>query len=211
MHILGLGIDTRNKRFLEVYTKMKKAREEGVKGILKVLEKKGIFIDIGVLKKNSLHKYLDRYDIHRYFISNGISNDSQYIWDQYLDPIAYERDELLKAEDAIEIIRVSGGLSFLAHYNKRIGFKGFNKFQIEENIKKLISLRLNGIERYYPSYSKTDIEYLDYLINKYHLIPSGGTDFHGANRPEVSLGTGENGFYIPFSVYENIIEKLSHK
>lgn len=211
LHILGLGIDTSNKRFLEVYTKMKKAREEGVKDILKVLEKKGIFIDIDVLKENSLNKYLDRYDIHRYFISHGISNNSQYIWDQYLDPIAYGREELLKAKDAIEIIRVSGGLSFLAHYNKRIGLKGFNEFQMEENIKRLISLGLNGIEQYYPSYSKTDTEYLEYLVNKYHLIPSGGTDFHGTNRPEVALGVGSNNFSVTFNVYENILEKLYPK
>lgn len=208
LHILGLGIDTSNKRFLEVYTKMKKAREESVKDILIILEKQGIFIDIKVLKKNSLNEYLDRYDIHKYLIQTGMSNNAQYIWDQYLDPISYGEDELLKVKDAIEIIRISGGLSFLAHYNKRIGLKGFNKSQIEHHIKKLISLGLNGIEKYYPSYSKTDIEYLDYLIDKYNLIPSGGTDFHGTNRPEVDLGAGNNNFFIPFSIYENILEKL---
>jgi len=208
LHILGLGIDTSNKQFLEVYTKMKKAREESVKYILKILESKGIFIDINVLKRNSLNQYLDRYDIHRYFIQNGISNNAQFIWDQYLDPIAYGRDELLKAKDAIEIIRISGGLSFLAHYNKRIGLQGFNKHQIEHHIKKLISLGLNGIEKYYPSYSDEDTEYLDYLIDKYNLIPSGGTDFHGTNRPEIDIGVGNNNNIIPFSVYENILEKL---
>jgi len=152
MHILGLGIDTKNKEFLKVYTKMKKAREESVERILEILDAKGIHIDINVLKMNCLTKYLDRFDVHKYLIQSGISNNIQYIWDKYLDPIAYESDELLKVEDVIEIIRKSGGLSFLAHY----------------------------------------------------------TDFHGENRPEIELGVGNNNnFSIPFSVYENIVEKIT--
>jgi len=190
---------------------MKKAREESIKHILKTIEAKGVSIDINVLKKNSLNHYLDRNDIHRYFIQYGISNNVQYIWDEYLDPIAYGEDELLKVKDAIEMIRVSGGMSFLAHYNKRIGLQGFNESQIEHHIKNLISMGLNGIERYYPTFSKTDTVYLDYLIDKYNLTPSGWTDFHGANRPEVDLGSAKDGFFIPFSVYENIIEKLHNK
>jgi len=209
LHIIGLGIDTGNSEFLKVYTRMKKAREESVKDILKILETQGIYIDIDVLKKNSLNQYLDRYDIHKYFIQSGISNNAQDIWDKYLDPIAYGSDELIKVEETIEIIKKSGGLSFLAHYNKRIGLQGFSKIQMEEHIKKLMYLGLNGIEKYYPSYSKEDIEYLNYLVNKYNLIPSGGTDFHGKNRPEIGLGVGSNNFSIPFSIYENIIGKLN--
>ncbi|MGH4121223.1 PHP domain-containing protein [Clostridium sp.] len=211
LHIIGLGIDTNNVEFLKVYTRMKKARQASVESILKILETKGIYIDIDVLKKNSLNKYLDRYDIHKYFIQSGISNNAQDIWDKYLDPIAYAKDELIKVKETIEIIKKSGGLSFLAHYNKRIGLQGLSKVQMEEHIKYLITLGLNGIERYYPSYSKENIDYLDYLINKYNLIPSGGTDFHGLNRPAINLGTGTGNFFIPHSVYENILEKINNK
>jgi len=211
LHILGLGIDTKNREFLKVYTKMKKAREESVKRILEILDAKGISIDINVLKMNCLGEYLDRFDIHKYLLQNGISNNIQYIWDKYLDPIAYESGELLKVEDAIEIIRKAGGLSFLAHYNKRIGLMGLNKIEMEEYIKNLVRLGLDGIERYYPTYGKEDNEYLDYLIDKYSLIASGGTDFHGENRPEIKLGVGNNNnFSIPYSVYECIVEKISN-
>ena len=209
LHIIGLGIDINNNKFLEAYTRMKKAREQGVKGILKILELKGVYIDIDIIRRNCLSKYLDRYDIHKYFIKNGICTYAQDIWDKYLDPIPYGKNELLKVKEAIEIIRASGGLSFLAHYNKRIGLQGFSKIQMEEHIKYLISLGLNGIEKYYPSYSKADTEYLDYLVNKYNLIPSGGTDFHGANRPKISLGVGEGNFSIPYNIYENIEKKIN--
>ena len=79
--------------------------------------------------------------------------------------------------------------------------------EIEDNIKYLIDLGLDGIERYYPTFKSEDIKFLDYLINKYSLKISGGTDFHGENRPEAKLGTGCNNMLIPYSVYEKISEK----
>ena len=118
LHILGIGIDLSNKEFLCAYTEMKEAREEGVKHILVEIKKQGIDIKVEELKEKALGKYLDRYDIYRYFIENKICNTAQEIWDKYLDPIPYGDKELIKVEDAIRIIKKAGGLSFLAHYNK---------------------------------------------------------------------------------------------
>lgn len=206
LHILGLGIDLSNKEFLNAYNEMKKARNEGVKHILVEIKKMGINIEIEELRKNALGQYLDRYDIYRYFIKNKICNTAQEIWDKYLDPIPYGDKELIKAEDAIMIIKKSGGVSFLAHYNKSIGFGGLSNETIEEEIKYLISVGLDGIERYYPSFEEPDYEFLDYLINKYDLMISGGTDYHGKNRTEIKLGTGKNNnLFIPYNLYKKII------
>ena len=40
--------------------------------------------------------------------------------------------------------------------------------------------------------SEDDENLTHYLIEKYDLVPTGGTDFHGANRPSVDLGSGTN-------------------
>lgn len=211
LHILGLGIDINNENFLKSYTNMKKAREDSVKDILKKIEKQGVFIDIDTLRERALNKYLDRYDIHRYFMENAICSNAQDVWDRYLDPIPYGEDELIKVSDAIEIINKANGLSFLAHYNKKIGLGGFNNQEIEQHIKYLIDLGLNGVEKYYPSYKKENNEFLQYLINKYQLIPSGGTDFHGENRPDISIGKGNGDMIIPYTIYENILKRLNFK
>lgn len=204
LHILGLDIDLENKDFLKTYTLMKESRENSVNNILENIKEKGIFIDINDLKMNSLNKYLDRYDIHRYFMRNNICSSAQEVWDKYLDQIPYGEYELIKIEDALDIIHKAHGLSFLAHYNKKIGLGGLTNKEIEENIKYLVDLGLDGVERYYPTFKSEDIKFLDYLINKYSLRISGGTDFHGENRPEAKLGTGCANMLIPYSVYENI-------
>jgi predicted metal-dependent phosphoesterase TrpH len=210
LHILGLGIDIENEEFLEDFYNMKKARENGIKGILMEISKKGINISIDELREDSLSEYLDRYDIYRYFIKNNLCQSAQEIWDRFLDPIPYNEGELIKVEDSLEIIKKAGGVSFLAHYNKSIGFGGINNHETEKEIKNLIDLGLDGIEKYYPSYTKEDHIFLDYIINKYKLIYSGGTDYHGKNRPEIKIGSGKNNnLFIPYSIYENIIQKIN--
>lgn len=212
IHILGLGIDINNDYFLTYFYKMKKARHFRINHILNEISKKGIHISIDELKENCLSEYLDRYDIYKYFLKNNICSSPQEIWDKYLDPIPYYEDELININDAINIIKEAGGLSFLAHYNKSIGFKGLTNEQIENEVKYLKNLGLNGIEKYYPSFTETDYKFIDYLINKYDFIYSGGTDYHGSNRPNIKIGSGKNNsLFIPYSVYENIINtKLSN-
>jgi 3',5'-nucleoside bisphosphate phosphatase len=209
LHILGIGIDITNDFFLTTFYNMKKSREKSIKKILEEVCKKGVNISIEELRENSISEYLDRYDIYRYFIKNNICNSAQEIWDKYLDPIPYEKGELIKVEDSINIIKKSGGLSFLAHYNKSIGFGGLSNEEIENEIKYLINLGLDGIEKYYPSFVEEDYKFINYLINKYNLIYSGGTDYHGKNRPDIKIGSGKNNnLSIPSCIYENIIRAI---
>lgn len=209
LHILGLGIDPENEDFQKVYKKMKYAREDGMDRILTILKKQGISINVDELRKYTVGKYLDRQAIPKYFVEKNICKTVPEVWHNYLDPIPYGKGELLEPEETLDIIKKSGGVSFLAHLHKKIGLLGYSKNESEEHINHLVSLGLNGIERYYPSYSNDDIDFVEYLLDKYRLIPSGGTDFHGSNRPEVTLGEGPNNFFVPDSILENIISQLS--
>lgn len=212
LHILGLGIDIKNKDFLKSYCRMKEIREAGVPNILKhILIHHGLNIDINTLKSRAVDEYLSRYDIYGYIIDNKICTNGQAVWDKYLDPIPYEKGELLEVDEVLKIIKQAGGLSFLAHYNKEIGLGGLNKTEIKEHLNYLISLGLDGIERYYPSYKEEDHEFLDYLINKYNLLASGGTDFHGSTRKGIDIGIGNGNMAIPYSLYKNLIETLGEK
>ena len=205
LHILGLGIDINNKEFLQLYTKIKKARELSVPKILKYIkDTQKININIDDLYKSKYDEYISRYDIYRYILENKICTDPQKVWNIYLDPIPYEENELIPAEESIRIINKAGGMSFLAHYNKKIGLGGLNNTEIENNIAYLVSKGLNGVERYYPSFTKSDYEFLDYLISKYNLYYSGGTDYHGSNRNNIDIGVGDGTLRIPYSILKFI-------
>ncbi|OAM92537.1 hypothetical protein SAMN04515679_0606 [Pelosinus fermentans] len=211
LHIIGLGMDINHSYFIEHYIKMKKARDDGAMNIIELMRKKGIDIDSNLLRNGCMTRYLDRYTIHQYLIEKELCCDAQEVWDVYLNPIPYGDDELLEVEEALDLIKKTGGLAFLAHYNKKIGLLGYSESEMEKHIETLRNIGLTGIEKYYPSYTQKDTLYAEYLSNKYDLIPSGGTDFHGKNRPNIQLGTGGNSFFVPYSIYEGIKTKLTRE
>ncbi|CUH97274.1 hypothetical protein P22_3401 [Propionispora sp. 2/2-37] len=207
LHILGLGIDIHHPVFLAAYRKMRKHRDASIAGILKYIASQHIYIERDMLMPFIAGQYLDRFAILRYFMHHKLCPEIQQVWDRYMDPVPYGENELWTVEEALAIIRAAGGRSFLAHYTKRIGLAGYTLPEMEAHVRYLKSMGLDGIERYYPSFSRNETEYADYLIEKYQLLPSGGTDFHGLNRKEVQLGIGSGDFAVPYRVYEDIIRE----
>lgn len=202
LHILGIGIDVENTEFLQAYRRMKEKKEQSLPFILERIAKQGVNISIEVLKERAITQYMDRVDIVRYLLQEGVVDLPVTGWNTYLDPIPYGENELIGVEEALELIQKAGGVSVLAHYVKPIGLGGYTKQEMEQHIVYLKSKGLQALERYYPSFTKEEGAFADYLIEKYKLLASGGTDFHGKNRPGLDIGIGNDGFYIPYSVYE---------
>lgn len=104
-------------------------------------------------------------------------------------PSYVERDSPEIGEAILEVAK-GGGISVLAH-PVRLGFR---KPEEEERfIAGLKDLGLRGIEVWHSDHSAADTaRYFD-ISRRLGLLRSGGTDFHGANKPGLELGTGRNG------------------
>lgn len=107
-------------------------------------------------------------------------------------------------EKTINIIHSSGGLAFLAHtfaYSKNI----YNSLgDIISNYK------LDGLECYYTTFTKEQTNYLLDVCDKYKLFKSGGSDFHGTNKVNHNLGTGDGTMSISIDLisdWYNVKEK----
>lgn len=207
LHILGLGIDINHPSFLAAYRKMRAHRDASIDRMLKHIAGQHIYVERDMLMPFIAGQYLDRFAILRYFMHHNLCQEIQQVWDQYMDPVPYGENELWTVEEALKLIQAAGGRSFLAHYTKRIGLAGYTLPEMEAHVRYLKNIGLDGIERYYPSFSREETEYADYLIEKYQLLPSGGTDFHGSNRSGVRLGIGGGDFAVPYRVYEDIIRR----
>lgn len=105
-------------------------------------------------------------------------------------------------EKVIEIIQNNGGIATLAHlhiYSK----------SIEENLNKIVDqYPLNGLECYYTTFSKEQIEKLKQFCKEKGLYMSGGSDFHGARKQNHELGIGRGDLYVPKEIVEEWIDKL---
>lgn len=105
-------------------------------------------------------------------------------------------------EKVIQIIHDSGGIAFLAHlhvYSKTI----------EENLTSIVDkYELDGLECYYTTFSKEQIENLKKFCKEKGLYMSVGSDFHGTRKQKHELGIGSGDLYVPKEIVEEWIDKL---
>lgn len=101
-------------------------------------------------------------------------------------------------EEVIKEIHNAGGLAFLAH---AYIYPFDNTLEIVEEM--INTHKLDGIECYYSYFSNDQTQNLIKLCNKYNLYMSGGTDFHGKNRPDTQMGIGTGNLRIEKEIIEN--------
>ncbi|MBQ7136491.1 MAG: PHP domain-containing protein [Bacilli bacterium] len=109
---------------------------------------------------------------------------------------AYVQTTNFATKDAIDFLHRNNGIAVMAH-------PGHIK---KNNIEEIVKLGVDGIEVYYPDHNSDDVsKYLE-TANKYNLLITGGSDFHGINI-RADLGTST----INDSDIINLLDKLSIK
>ena len=106
-------------------------------------------------------------------------------------------------DTSVEAVVASGGVPVLAHpfqYKKNDG-------ELRELIERCMDHGLRGIECRYSGYDAQQVAYLESLAEEYGLLKTGGSDFHGENKPHISLGTGIGGeLDVPYEWLERLKE-----
>lgn len=205
IHILGLGIDPQSDGFRQIYTKFRQERSKKIAYVFNQLRSMGVEIDAVVTKAFVSGGYVDRQAVAKCLVALGYTKSVKESWINYLDKVDYIEGELIKPEDAFKAIHAAGGKAFLAHFHLPIGLKGYSDTEARSHLKYLKELGLDGIECYYPSFSEEDqLRCLKY-VQDFDFIKSGGSDFHGANRPHIKLGVGEGDFCVPHELLDIIV------
>ena len=127
----------------------------------------------------------------RVLVNKGYARDRQQAFDLYLADdakAAVERDEPTLQEGIARIVD-GDGMASLAH-PVRLPQRGPELAELVEN---LIGIGLGGIEVFHSEHAARDCEEFAGLARAFNLIPTGGTDFHGDNKPEIQLGSGIRG------------------
>ncbi len=194
MHILGYGIDLKNKALNK---KMIDLKDNSINSVLSIMEQikrdYGIRFGYDDIKElvNANHN-LGRPDLAKLCVKYGYATSSQDAFDKYLID-AYNKTRQtskgLQYQECLELIKNSGGIPVLAHPKSlELSEKEFLIL-----LKEMISCGLKGIEVYHSSHSKEEMNYYLKIANKYGLLISGGSDFHGKTvKPDIELGTGKD-------------------
>jgi predicted metal-dependent phosphoesterase TrpH len=171
-HLLGLHLrDTEVlERGLGLLRAMRTRRGQTIVERLNAL---GVAVSFDSVLAQAGTGVVGRPHVARALIAEGWATDARDAFDRYLGAgrPAYVAKEQLSMPDAIAMIHDAGGLAVLAHP----GAGG-----TRERIEALRGLGLDGVEVKHPSHSSSDTTRLRGLCEQFGLLPSGGSDWHGA-------------------------------
>ena len=186
VHIVGLDIDYSNYYFQEALSRFQDSREVRNEKIMSLLQKEGISITRGSMDLLD-HKYV------------GSINEA---FDRYLGDHAkcYVPREKVTPFQAISLIHEGGGIAVFAHPI----LCRLDKDRLESLAAQMKQAGLDGIEAYYSTYRPADEQTVIQIAKRQGLALSGGSDFHGSNKPQIQLGTGKGNLKIPYQVWENL-------
>jgi len=212
MHILGYDIDIFD---INLNNKMSELKDNSINSVLSIMEQ--IKRDYGIIFRyddikelvNSNHN-LGRPDLAKLCVKYGYASSIQDAFDKYLIEAHNKTRSTGKGlpyEECIELILKSKGIPVLAHPKSL----ELSKKEFLILLKEMINIGLKGIEVYHSSHTEEEIKYYLEIANKYNLLISGGSDYHGPIvKPDIDIGTGkDNNIKIKsLSLVEEIKNKL---
>ncbi len=187
MHILGLGIDFRDGHLDERLAVLKKARADRNPQIIAKLNALGIPVTMAQVERISGGGQVGRPHIARALMEAGYVSSIQQAFDIYLrhGGKAFVNKFRFPREEAVAMIRDVRGVPVLAHpFTLGLG----SELALKTLLKELQGLGLAGVEVFYSEHTpEQEARYLK-LARELGLLVTGGSDFHGMNKPEITLG-----------------------
>ena len=145
----------------------------------------------------------------RVLIDKGYAKDMQDAFDQYLDESSrgYVQRHDIPIQEALDRIRKAGGVSSLAH-PVRVAKNNWDT--LAKYVEELSGMGLRAIEVYHSDHSPENVAYYKSLAERFGIGITGGSDFHGGNKPLISLGTGcRNNLNVPDELADKLITALA--
>ncbi len=207
-HVLGYFIDPFNKKLAESLTFIKRAREERNPKIIERLNDLGFKISYDDVKYEAGEGQIGRPHMARVLINKGYVADFNEAFDSYLGKgkPAFVDKARVSCEAAAEMINSAGGVTVLAHPMYLGDLNKVRNDELEKLLPVLKKLGFGGIEVYYSDHTQEHMEYYTALADRFDLVKTGGSDFHGSSKKEIRLGSGRGNLNVPYEVYENLKE-----
>jgi len=194
LHILGLGIREDSPRLRELTERLRAAREERNPKILSRLQQMGVKIDMqdvretaASLRQTGEGRIISRLHMAETLRRKGYVSSAKQAFTRYIGvgAPAFVDKERLEPAEAISALREAGGIAAVAH-PVQLGCE--NRAQLERVLRGLLRAGLNGIEAHHTDHSPADTRHFLDLARRHELCVVGGSDFHGAAKPDAKLG-----------------------
>lgn len=196
LHLLGLYIpESSFSEISDMMTSVSLRKEKSNIDLVASLNKAGFSIDYETIKGKTPNGKFNRAHVAAELTGMGYTKSIKEAFDTLLSPKAghYKEPERLGAFDMISYIRSIGAVPVLAHPFLNLNKKRLTAFLPDAKLSGLI-----GMECYYSLYNNNETEKSLEIAKEFGILPSGGSDFHGSNKPDISLGFGKGNLSVPY-------------
>lgn len=208
VHILAYGCDPGNAPLCAALARLREARHRRNVEMIAKLVRLGCCItwkdvmdvagDEGVVARPHFAQAL---------VKRGYARSKQDAFRRYLGQNApgYVERFRLQPEEALRLVADAGGVTSLAHPL----LCNLTPAALRALIARFAAAGLGGIEVYYTGHRPEQVDALLRLADEFHLIPTGGTDYHGAVTPELRIGTAYGALNVPDESFDRLLDRLA--
>lgn len=213
MDILGHFIDPASPALQQMSDLLIQARDSRNPKIIERLNSLGCAVTLeqaqALARKNvpaGQPFVLGRPHIAQALVDSGCVASIKQAFDIYLGSggSAYFDKARLTPRQAIECIHNAGGLATLAH---PVHLAIVNPTELQTLVAGLVDMGLDGIEVWHADHGPHEIELFLQIARRYNLAVTGGSDFHGRNKPDVALGLGKGNVAVPVAVLDDLEQR----
>jgi hypothetical protein len=203
MHILGYCVDDASTAFAEKLDELKRAREERNPQIASRLQALGLDVDYDEVVRVAGNEVVGRPHFARVMVEKGYAASIKDAFDKYLKKgaAAYVEKARLSPVDSIALIHDAGGVAVLAHpYQLNLA----SGEELDGLIAELVEGGLDGIEALYSRHSPAQRASYVGIAERHGLLVTGGSDYHGSYKPDISIVDGLGDLEIPYGLLEAV-------
>ena len=201
IHVVGLFLTLEDaERVEELMRQMKENKIISNKSLIDKLAADCYDISYEAVEK-TVNGYMNRAHIASYLVGKGYFENRQQAFDTILQPYGkyYTPPKTISVFEGIDFLNSLGAVSVIAH-----PYLSIPEEQMDALFTEAVAHGLDAVETVYTTYDDETSNKAKKLAAKYGLLESGGSDFHGANKPDTRLGVGYGNIGLEYGAYEKL-------
>ncbi len=195
LHILGYCFDWQDPTLTKRLAQLRESRHTRNPQIVRKLNALGYELSYDDVLRLAGTESVGRPHIARLLVDKGYVTSAKEAFDRFLanGKPAYVPRELPDPSTAIQWIRDAGGVPVLAHPT----WAPVSGAELSHLCRELKAVGLGGIEALYSTHKPKQTGEFLALAKALDLLPTGGSDFHGAAKPDIDVGVGRGDLKVP--------------
>ena len=201
LHIVGMFITPAHIEAVDgMAAELRRRKDESNIALVENLQRGGYDIDYGELKAAN-PGIVNRAHIAAKLVEKGYTGSIKEAFSTLLakDGRYYVQPKRLDVFETIKFIKSIGAVAILAH-----PFLSLSEAELRKFLPEATKCGLDGMETFYSEYDEATTELAMRIAHEFGIKQSGGSDYHGARKPGIDLGTGRGDLRVPEALLEEL-------